>query len=126
MKKTFIAGIFTIFALATGAGNAAVNAAPSEAFTTANEELITVHINLVNPATGNPVTNHGLQGYWAQNQSTGEYYYSGYNDNFEALPEGTYLFGAFNGYWDGASSSVVTIDAANGNYAVVTLHYWSE
>lgn len=126
MKKTFLAGIFTILSL--GAGSATVNAVQPAAATatTANEELITVHINLVNPATGNTVTNHGLQGYWAQNQSTGEYYYSDYSDNFEELPEGTYTFGAFNGYWDGASSSVVTLDGANGNYTVVTLHYWSE
>lgn len=126
MKKTLKVCLAALLLQAAGAGFQAT-ASPSVT-ATANDpaETVTVHIELVNPQTGNPVTSHGLQGYWAKDQATGVYYYSDYSDNFEELPEGTYMFGAFNGYWDGASSRIVTLDAANGNYTVVTLNYWSE
>jgi hypothetical protein len=128
MKKTFAAGIFAALFLAVGAGAVTARAAQPSAIQAEApvSDVVTVHIELVNTLTGGSVYNHGLHGYWAQNQETSEYYYSGQGDNFEELPEGTYVFGAFNGYWDGASSKVVTLDAANGNYTVVTLNYWSE
>ncbi len=81
---------------------------------------------------GDPVGPNGLQGYFAIEQETGEVFYPtrSYDDNvFENLPEGTYHFGAYDGYFDGASSSVVTLaqDLIDDNgFVVVTLRYWSE
>ncbi len=127
MKKTIIAGICTLLTLCFGPEIQTVSASEiTAATTTATDELISVQITLVNGATGAPVTNHGLQGFWARNEATGVYYYSDYSDTFEELPEGTYTFGAFNGYFDGASQETVTLDASNGNFTVVTLSYWVE
>jgi hypothetical protein len=85
---------------------------------------------------GNKITGStGLQGYYAYNDETDEYFFSGeYQgqdpDVFNDLPEATYTFGAFNGYFDGAGSNTVTLSSElplNSEGEVeVTLIYWSE
>mmetsp|Transcript_15278 Transcript_15278/g.50196 ORF Transcript_15278/g.50196 Transcript_15278/m.50196 type:complete len:267 (+) Transcript_15278:100-900(+) len=90
-----------------------------------------VRIELVDERTGNPVPAGTLPGYVATNQDTGENFYTDYYnyDSFSNLPAGTYRFDAYDGYFDGASSKIVTLDQslvdANGEI-VVTLSYWSE
>lgn len=89
-----------------------------------------VRIELVDN-NGQPVGGNGLQGFWAQDQATGQYIYPGYynSDQFLNLSGGTYTFGAFDGYFDGASSTTVTLSqnlvGADG-FIVVQLVYWSE
>lgn len=91
-----------------------------------------VRIELVDN-NGNPIVGStGLQGYWAFDQFTSTYIYEDYYNpgQFLSLPGGTYTFGAFDGYFDGASSEVVTLNNssptdANG-FIVVRLTYWSE
>ena len=80
---------------------------------------------------GSPVTNIGLRGGWARNEQTGVYYdptdQEGYT--FEGLPAGTYTFGAYPGYWEGAVSKTVTLDPSQegpDGFIEVTLHYWVE
>lgn len=85
---------------------------------------------------GNLITgNTGLQGYFAYDIEHDEYFYAGEFqsqeiDLFVDLPEGTYTFGAFDGYFDGASSNTVTLTGdlqLNENDELeVTLIYWSE
>ena len=81
---------------------------------------------------GNPVTGStGLMGYYAYNEYTGEYVYPEYlyADEFLGLRAGTWTFGAFNGYFDGASSNTVNLRSAlvqPDGYIPVTLQYWSE
>lgn len=104
----------------------------------ANKKRLTtynVRIELVDN-NGNPINgNTGLQGYWAFDQFTSTYTYSGQGQSlqnfvFMNLPGGTYTFGAFDGYFDGAGRRDVTLSNqsptdANG-YIVVQLTYWSE
>jgi hypothetical protein len=81
---------------------------------------------------GNPVTGStGLYGYYAYNEYTGEYVYPDYifADEFPNLRGGTWTFGAFPGYFDGASSRTVTLKASlegPDGFIPVTLQYWSE
>lgn len=83
---------------------------------------------------GNPITGStGLQGYYGYDHQTSQYFYPDYygdQELFEGLEPGTYTFGAYNGYFDGASSETITLDAntvVNGNgEVVVELTYWSE
>jgi len=81
---------------------------------------------------GNPVTGStGLYGYYAYNEYTGEYVYPDYifADEFPDLRGGTYTFGAFPGYFDGASSRRVTLKSSlegPDGFISVTLQYWSE
>jgi hypothetical protein len=90
-----------------------------------------VRIELVDERTGAPVPAGTLPGYAATNQDTGAIFYTDYYnfDFFSNLPAGTYRFDAYDGYFDGASSAIVTLDPslvnANGE-VVVTLQYWSE
>lgn len=89
-----------------------------------------VRIELVDN-NGQPVGPNGLQGYYAQDLATGQYIYPDYYtwDQFLGLPGGTYTFGAFNGYFDGASSNTVTLDPSlvgSDGFIVVQLVYWSE
>ena len=89
----------------------------------------TVRITLVD-YLGNPVGSNGLQGYWGLDPQNNYIYATNQEgDLFEGLAPGTYTFGAFNGYWDGASSETVTLTPAlideNGE-VVVELVYWSE
>ena len=100
-------------------------------FTEDNEVYLKVKFELVDN-TGNSVPATTLPDYFAQNQATNKYTYpqDRYNHTIiENLAPGTYMFGAMDGYWDGASSKIVAIDPsmvnANG-YIVITLNYWSE
>jgi len=90
-----------------------------------------VRIELVDELTGAPVPAGTLPGYGATNQDTGEVFYTDYYtiDTFANLPAGTYRFDAYDGYFDGASSAVVTLDPSlvgSDGFIVVTLQYWSE
>ncbi len=88
-------------------------------------ELVDIHGNPVNGSTG-------LHGYWARNESTGEYFEPGGQedaDKFTDLPAGTYSFGAYEGAWDGAVSKKLNLaDATVGpdGFIVVQLTYWVE
>lgn len=89
-----------------------------------------VRIELVDN-NGQPVGSHGLQGFWAKNLATGQYIYPNYYsyDQFLNLPAGTFTFGAFDGYFDGASSETLTIGQSltgSDGFIVVQLVYWSE
>lgn len=89
-----------------------------------------VRIKLVDQS-GASVPADTLPGYGAKNLETGVYIYPDYYDynTFKNLPAGTYRFSAYDGYFDGASDAVVTLDpslvGADG-FIDVTLHYWSE
>ena len=90
-----------------------------------------VRIELVDERTGQPVDPAQLPGYAATNQDTGETIYpSRYDHNlFYNLPAGTYQFDSYNGYFDGSSSAIVTLDQSmveSDGFIVVTLRYWSE
>jgi len=91
---------------------------------------------LLEDSFGNKITgNTGLQGFYAENEQTGEFIFSGEIQTqdinlFVGLEEGTYTFGAINGVFDGANSALVTLSEnspqnVNGE-VVVTLIYWSE
>ncbi len=92
-----------------------------------------VQIDIVDN-NGNLVTSHDLGDFYARNQETGEYFYSDnpyreYVDIIEELPEGTYLFGVRDGYFDGASSVVMEVNENTVNdegIVEVDLVYWSE
>ncbi len=90
-----------------------------------------VRILLVDERSGASVPAGTLPGYAATNQATGEIFYTDYYsiDIFSNLPAGTYRFDAYSGYFDGASSSTVTLDASLvgiDGFVEVTLRYWSE
>lgn len=89
-----------------------------------------VRIELVD-RNGSSVPPGTLPGYIATDQSTGQNYYTDryYYDRFFNLPAGTYRFDAYDGYFDGASSQIVTLDPSlvgSDGFIVVTLNYWSE
>jgi hypothetical protein len=72
-----------------------------------------------------------LFGYYAYNNSTGEYLYTDNQEGtcFTALPAGTYTFDAFDGYFSGAVEVTVTLSQSLVNaqgVIVVDLVYWSE
>ena len=90
-----------------------------------------VRIELVDERSGASVPASTLPGYAATNQNTGEIFYTDYYniDSFSNLPAGTYRFDAYDGYFDGASSAIVTLEPSligNDGFVVVTLNYWSE
>lgn len=93
-----------------------------------------VRIVLYETFSGNyiPYTSTGLQGFYAQDQSTQQYIYPDYygnQDEFLNLSSGTYTFGAYDGYFDGAGSNTVTLDPSlvgSDGYITVELSYWSE
>ncbi|RBL91926.1 hypothetical protein [Chitinophaga flava] len=137
MRKTvvlsFLSALFFVQSNAASAKEKTVNPS-SIADESANKISTTFNarITLVD-VHGAPVTGGtGLRGYWAQNVVTGEYFYPGGQedeDKFENLPAGTYTFGAYNGYWDGAVSKTVTLGSGNvgpDGYIVVALTYWVE
>lgn len=79
----------------------------------------------------------GLTGLFAQNLDTGKFFYpkgkhrnNNTSDVFEYLPDGTYTFTAYDGYFDGAGATTLTIDEnviLNENGIIeVFLNYWSE
>ncbi len=89
-----------------------------------------VRIKLVD-RYGNEVPAATLPGYYAYNLETNTYYYADDRrevDLFTNLPAGTYRFDAYDGYFDGASSTMVTLSNASvvNDEIVVTLSYWSE
>ena len=93
-----------------------------------------VKIELVHYQSGLPVNPGTLPGYAATDLDTGIFYYAGEQqtqaiNEFIDLPEGTYRFDAYDGYFDGASSKTVTLSnepvGADG-FIIVTLTYWSE
>ncbi|WP_420573550.1 hypothetical protein [Kordia sp.] len=90
-----------------------------------------VRIELVDERSGASVPAGTLPGYAATNQDTGEIFYTDYYnfDSFTNLPAGTYRFDAYDGYFDGASSAIVTLEQSlvgSDGFIVVTLRYWSE
>ena len=93
-----------------------------------------VRIQFQEELSGNifPLSSTGLFGVYAQNTATGEYFYPAQGNNPDeliGLPGGTYVFGAFDGYFDGAGTSTVTLGQAtvdNDGFIVITLSYWSE
>jgi hypothetical protein len=90
-----------------------------------------VRIELVDEQSGASVPAGTLSGYAATNQDTGEIFYTDYYnfDSFSNLPAGTYRFDAYDGYFDGASSAIVTLDPSlvgPDGFITVTLNYWSE
>lgn len=128
MKKTILLGLFTMASVSTAfASRPDERAAQVEVINDNCPTQFSVQVQLVN-SNGSPVTTNGLQGYWARNLQTGEYFYPGYqSDLFEDLPAGTYMFGAFNGYWDGASRETITLDCSvESGHTTVQLVYWSE
>ncbi|CAL2084445.1 conserved exported protein of unknown function [Tenacibaculum sp. 190524A02b] len=93
--------------------------------------VFNVRIRLID-RNGNEVPAETLPGYAALNLDTSKYYYAGENrrniDLFTSLPQGRYRFDAYDGYFDGASSKVVSLSYALviDNEITVTLSYWSE
>ena len=90
-----------------------------------------VRIELEDERTGQPVDPQTLPGYAAKNLDTNQWYYPSYYDynEFSNLPDGTYRFVSYDGYFDGSSSEVVTLSSSlegNDGFIVVTLQYWSE
>lgn len=94
---------------------------------------VNVRVEIVD--NGNVITPQYLTLFWAQDQATNTYVYpnsqSQYSYNlFYNLPSGkTYMFGVQDGYFDGASSVVVTVDHNNADadgFVTVQLNYWSE
>ncbi|MEO8517055.1 MAG: hypothetical protein ABI426_09930 [Flavobacterium sp.] len=80
---------------------------------------------------GNPVSGSDLHGFYAQNLTTGVYIYPTNQDGncFENLPNGTYRFDSYDGYWSGTSPTQVTLSeqTVNSNgVIIVNLTYWSE
>ena len=98
--------------------------------------LYDLHISLEDHY-GNAVaiSSTGLGGFAAKNLETNQYYYQERSQTgeisafIEGLPEGTYRVDAYDGYFDGASSAVVTVSSENEDeegFIPVTLGYWSE
>lgn len=131
MKKIMLFSLLALSFLGNGITAAAGNQAAAPELQLNDDccpTQFSVQIELVN-SNGGPVYNHGLHGYWARNVQTNEYYYPSNQegDLFEDLPTGTYVFGAYNGYFDGASQETVTLDCSIGSgYTVVQLTYWVE
>lgn len=93
-----------------------------------------VCINIVDN-NGNPSTYNA--GFYAQNEATGEYFYTGnpndqdygYGNCFYNLPAGTYNFASFQDYFCGTSSTTVTLSNSllnEDNIIEVTLVVWCE
>jgi hypothetical protein len=134
MKKTLIFSVLSLLFLAQTF--AAVTPARTLLFRSFQQNNMAVaydvRIKLVN-TDGNPVPgNPGLRGFWARNEQTGVYYYptdDREGSEFAALPPGTYTFGAYPGYWDGALSKTVILDGSQegpDGFTEVTLVYWVE
>ncbi|MNU52183.1 hypothetical protein D3C71_411890 [compost metagenome] len=94
--------------------------------------IYTVEIRLVD-SQGQTTYTNDLHGYYAYNQTTGEYLYPederDYSSGIFFLAAGTYTFDSFNGYWSGTSSNTVTLSNALVNedgVIIVDLVLWSE
>jgi len=82
-------------------------------------------------SNGNEVPPSDLFGFYAINNANGEAFYPDNQEGtcFTGLSSGTYTFGAFNGYFSGASSNTITLSESLLNadgIIVVDLVYWSE
>lgn len=108
----------------------------SFAFTTKNvslevpaQEEFEVIVSLVG-RSGNKVSTNTLSGYYAYNIETNQYYYDDYyygeSGVISNLPAGSYRIGAYDGYFDGASSEFITITEGSDETVEVTLQYWVE
>ncbi len=97
-----------------------------------SQNLYNVRIELVDQFGDTVSGPTGLMGFFALDQFKGEYVYPDYsyeNREFIDLRGGTYTFGAYPGYFEGASSNTVTLKPAlvgADGFIVVTLGYWSE
>ena len=81
--------------------------------------------NIIDP------NNTGLFGAWAFDQASGTYIYPGFFNQYEftGLAAGTYTFGAFDGYFEGAGTTTVTLDPSlvgSDGFITVIIGYWSE
>ncbi|AXT50622.1 hypothetical protein D1818_07160 [Aquimarina sp. BL5] len=90
-----------------------------------------VVIKLVDEWSGQEIPASTLPGYGATNLETGTIYFDSLYEVglFESLPVGTYRFDARDGYFDGASSTIVDVSSENETpegWIEVTLQYWSE
>ncbi len=126
-----VLSVILLVACETGNDNVELPQNSSKSAQAKSSSTFDVKIELVD-RFGQPVGPNGLQGYFAINQDTGEVFYPNRSDDdnvFRFLPEGSYRFDAYDGYFDGASSSFVTLSEElvdpNG-YIIVTLRYWSE
>ncbi|TPN85147.1 hypothetical protein [Aquimarina algicola] len=104
-----------------------------ESSITKNQLVYNVRFGSLNATPSNDPG--GIQGYYATNQNTGKTYYServgeyAYDNKIENLPAGTYEFGAIEGYWEGASSEVITLRqdlVGEDGFVYIQLQYWSE
>lgn len=123
---SFLQELQESLAAQTATGNELIAAIDSIRTETALFEVVIVLID----AQGNPVSYNDLFGYYAHNNTTGEYHYPEYNleDRF-FLPAGNYTFDSFDGYWSGTSSTTVTLSHSLVNengVIIVELVYWSE
>lgn len=90
-----------------------------------------VRILLVDERTGASVPVGTLPGYFAIDQATNQGFYPDYYDYnlFYNLQPGTYRFDSYDGYFDGSSSAIVTLDQSLvgvDGFIEVILRYWSE
>ena len=140
MKKTIILSLLSVSISAAGyattSNDSFINQPTAFGAPLSSEKKIStdfnVRITLVD-IYGNPVSGGtGLRGFWARNEATGEYYYPGGQedeDKFEALPAGTYTFGAYPGAWEGAVQKTLSLSSSevgSDGYIVVQLTYWVE
>jgi hypothetical protein len=94
------------------------------------QPVYNVCIRIVNNQ-GQEVPANDLFGYYAFSYATNDYLYPDNQEGtcFTALPEGTYTFDAFDGYFSGAVENTVTLSQSLVNaqgIIVVDLVYWSE
>ena len=132
MRKTLIFSVLSLLFLTQTYATTPARNLMARNFTQNNITIAyDVRIKLVH-SDGSPVTGSiGLRGCWARNEQTGVYYdptdREGYE--FEALPAGTYTFGAYPGNWEGAVPKTVTLDPSQegeDGFIEVTLVYWVE
>ncbi|SEB44928.1 hypothetical protein SAMN04489761_0785 [Tenacibaculum sp. MAR_2009_124] len=97
-------------------------------------KVYNIRIELVDYRTGAPVTSDAIDGYGATNVTTNRNYYSEYRqgeprDVILGVPEGTYRFDGRDGYFDGTTSTTLTLSDSlvePDGFIVVTLSYWYE
>ena len=132
MRKTLIFSVLSLLFLTQTYATTPARNLMARNFTQNNITIAyDVRIKLVH-SDGSPVTGSiGLRGCWARNEQTGVYYdptdREGYE--FEALPAGTYTFGAYPGNWEGAVPKTVTLDPSQegeDGFIEVSLVYWVE
>lgn len=97
--------------------------------------LYQVRVVLADKNGNNLSERTGLTGFYAYDAENDMYYYSGDCEDHDIflitnLPEGTYTFGAFEGYFDGAGTSLLELksDLPKNERGEVEVHltYWSD